>query len=180
MSKFRKTIRSGKTKIKIDLPSLETLSDKKKLVTTAVKKELERKIRDKSLELVSVGKSPVKGVGRFKAYATQRNDDPRGYPNDSNTRSKFPGKKTRPVNLKLSNDMPYLKAIFKAKFTDGGIEIGKPSDKLLAKLFEAHNEGEHDDVPQRKVIPTGGDTFTESIILAIKNIYLKRIKNVLS
>jgi hypothetical protein len=42
-------------------------------------------------------------------------------------------------------------------------------------MFEAHNEGMHPDVPQRKVLPTGTDTFVESIIRGIKEIFRERL-----
>lgn len=169
-----KKIRTKNAKITFDLRTLQAVTDIKRLVTNQVAKELGATVRKEVLALVAVGKSPIKGKGRFRAYAAQRKGE--GYPEIPRIRRRFPGKKTRPVNLRLNGK--YLKAILKTIKIEGGIAFAE-LDEFNKKLFESHNEGKRSDIPQRKVIPTGKDTFVPIIIRAINKVYLKRIKRII-
>jgi hypothetical protein len=221
-----KVIRTRDAKITLRLATLESILDPKKVVTRAVADELGKKTKKEVLDLVAVGKSPVKGEGRFEAYAAQRGapkpkrrppkkakptsrrsrrlskllkrlkkllgrDTPRKkrqqverrlsgrYPEIKSLLEKFPNKKTRPVNLKL--DGTYLDEITQHELRDGGIDFGLLGDDIFMQiLFNVHNEGERSDIPQRKVIPTGEDTFVPSILRVIKKVYLKRIRNIIN
>jgi len=173
-----KVIKTKNAVIELRLDKLETLLAPKKIVTKPVVRDLGRSIKAISLALVKVGKSPVKGFGRFKPYAAQRKR--KGYPELPKIRDKYPRKKTRPVNLFL--DGKYLQAITKSRInkTRDGIEYGLiDGTALQQKMFESHNEGKRPDIPQRKVVPTGGDDFTALIRRKIKNIYLKRVRSII-
>ena len=175
----RKTIRTKSAIIDLRLAKLATLTDPKKITTKAVVADLGRNVKEKSLALVKVGLSPVEGRGRFKGYAVQRGGKS-NYPEIPGLKKKFPGKKTRPVNLELDGE--YLDAVtqYKKNREGDGIEFGllKGSD-LQNKMFESHNEGSRNDIPQRKVIPTNGDDYTPLIRRKIKDIYLNRIRNII-
>jgi hypothetical protein len=127
-------------------------------------------------EFSAKGLSPVRGHGRFAAYAVQRLgggsvNDKNLYPNS--VRGKFPSKGIRPINLRL--DGSYISA-FAFERIATGVRVGLfDASSLIKKMFEAHNEGMHPDVPQRKVLPTGTDTFVESIIRGIKEIFRERL-----
>ena len=165
----------AKTKVKVTLPTLEKLTSKN-VVNQRTADRLGRTIKKESLKLASVGKSPVAGQGRFKAYAAQRKG--KGYPNIPSIKKMFPGKKVRPVNLFL--DGSYLNALGHRK-KGNGIEYGwLNASPFIEKLIEAHNEGKHPDVPKRQVLPTGdGQEFTASIMRLIREVYLDRIRDII-
>lgn len=129
-------------------------------------------------ESVAVGKSSVKGFGRFAAYATQRDKDPKAYP--ISVLKEYPGKNVRPVNLKLSGEM--LDAL-KFKVDDGAISIGfADAEGKIKKMFDAHNHGTlvHKNVPMRKFLPTAkGEEFSIALTKAIKDIFIKRISDII-
>lgn len=175
--KAHKVIRTKGAVVTLALTKLAALTNPKKVTNKSVVADLGRNIAEKSLALVRVGKSPVKGEGRFKGYAAQRGG---GYPEIPGIKKKFPTKKTRPINLFLDGE--YLKAItqFKRNKEGDGIDYGLLSGTVLQqKMFETHNEGMHKDVPQRKVVPTNGDDFVSLIRRKIKDIYLKRIRSII-
>jgi hypothetical protein len=71
--KGKETIRTKNALVEINTAKLAKLVDPKRVVNKAVRADLARKIKAESLALVAAGKSPVRGEGRFKAYAAQRN-----------------------------------------------------------------------------------------------------------
>ena len=174
-----KVIRTKNIKITLGLKTLERLSKTKNIVDVRFAKTLGGQVKKLSLELVKIGKSPVKGHGRFKRYAVQRGK-PSNYPETPRIRKRFPSKKTRPVNLFL--DGSYLQAITKSKMNaeKNGIIYGLIGGSILhKKMFESHNEGKRKDIPQRKVVPSGKEQFTAKIMQRIKGLYLSRIKRII-
>lgn len=115
---------------------------------------------------ISKGLSPVLGVGRFERYSEQKGGS---YP--ASVRGRFPGKKTRPVNLYLNGYyLSFLTWWFSRKKKHIGIGFsGKRADKtsvpkFVMDLFEAHNEGMNRNVPQRRHLPSKqGEEFTKTI-----------------
>lgn len=192
-------------KVKIKTPGLDSLN-KKKIANKKFQKKLGARVLKDIMALISVGKSPVRGQGRYKGYKVDRitaedrkvargftkagrkaararikakSLSSRFYPNS--VQKEFPGKQKRPVNLKLSGDM--LKAM-KFKGITGGVKIGLIGAKRKLKdIFEAHNEGTNTKkkVPRRAILPTGAsEKFTASIQRRIKNLYLARIRQLIS
>lgn len=150
------------------------------LTNTKVKQDVGRTAERMAKEMIAKGTSPVRGEGRFKAYAAQRlNDRPKKslYPNS--VRKKFPDKKVRPVNLKLSGD--YLSE-FTYRLLRKGVEIGfiSPSN-LTRKKFETHNLGKHKHVPQRKHLPDiqRNEQLAVSIMREIRSIVRRRISDII-
>lgn len=150
----------------------------------------------KMKELIAAGISPVKGEGRFEAYSAQRkanavatvNRKSAGgfkraqqvrrssslYPNS--VRKQFPGKQLRPVNLNLSGQLINALNYFSRT---GQVEVGhvNASDRTR-RLFDVHNEGKDENVPQRKYLPNKpGEEFVATIMTMIKSIYRDRIKS---
>jgi len=171
----------SKVTVKVKFPGLDSLN-KEKIVTDSFRKKLGKRVLKDVLDSIAVGKSPVRGQGRFKGYKVDRSaGEPASqlYPNT--VKKKFPDKRKRPVNLKLNGDL--LKA-FGWKSIKGGIEFGLITTKeKLKKIFEAHNEGTNTKkkVPKRQLLPTGPkDKFIITIQRRIRNLYLARIRQLLS
>lgn len=166
-----------------------------------VNRKFQKKLGDRVLKLIktsiAVGKSPVKGQGRYKAYRADRQAAvSRGIASKANKAGdkgsakkaraaanaaakqknlypnsvldKFPRKQRRPVNLELSGAM--IKAIT-FKGLKGGIKVGliRASKKIKA-IFESHNEGTNESrgVPRRAILPTAaGEKFNASITRSV-------------
>ena len=166
--------RSKKAIVTLGFRRLSRLADPKKIANKKTQNKLHQKIVALTLDLVRAGKSPVKRHGRFKAYAAQRKEAVGDYP------KRVDGKNIRPVNLILARaGRPYLEAILQKRNIPGGIAFLEPKEDFFKILFNVHNEGARRDIPQRKVIPTGGDDYTAAISKAIKDIYLKRIRGII-
>lgn len=143
--------------------------DLKKFVGDKVKK-LERKLKRQNYDsvgdviisdmknLIRKGISPIRGGGRFPRY--KRENDADGYPNT--VRKRFPGKRKRPVNLKLSG--AFLKALKSKTISTGRkleIEIGYFDPKEAIKE-DGHREGANTQ-PKRPTIPIKTEEFALSI-----------------
>jgi hypothetical protein len=126
-------------------------------------------VTDEMKRMIAKGISPVKGVGRFKAYAAQRSEAKTNYPVG------LP-KKTRPVNLFLFGGylefirwwLPSSKSYVGIGFSG---ETGKKTaiPKKIRDMFETHNEGSQPEVPRRKHLPNEqGDQFARSVDVAYK------------
>lgn len=195
----------AKIKVKVDLRGLKSLTGRQ-IMSKKFQKRLGNETVAAIKSTIAMGKSPVKGQGRYEAYKVDRATAPlrrtlressskdrrsqlrrsikkttnksQLYPNS--VKNKFPQKQKRPVNLELSGEM--LKA-FKWKGTVKGIRVGLiNASQRIKKIFEAHNEGTNTDkqVPRRAIIPTkSGDRFTAGIQRKINNLIQKRIKDLL-
>ena len=114
-------------------------------------------------DMILKGISPVKSVGRFPAYL--RAGEKGKYPD--NQRRKYPAKRQRPVNLKLSGD--FLKALRYRVFSGKNgsyFEIGYYDEDSIKKE-EGHALGWNGQ-PQRPTIPDDGE-FAERIQRIIFN-----------
>jgi len=155
----------AKVKVKIDLDIIDDL--KAEIILNRVtQKKVWRIIVNAMADSISKGLSPVRGVGRFKAYAEQRDADDKKYP--KSIRGKHPNKKTRPVNLNLTGAL--IKHLTSSSFESGtgsfDISMENGSSKI-ADIAEAHNNGtlESKNVPKRQFIPNNKkDEFTVSIV----------------
>lgn len=153
--------------------------------------------------MISIGLSPVKGVGRFEGYKASRasqevkqfvsnvRSDQGGYyrklsrklltsknfyPNS--VKYKYPSKGVRPVNLDLTGKFLDTLGYRRRK---NGIELGHLSpDQRTRDLFKTHNEGLNKNVPKRKYLPNKrGDEFLVSIMRLIKEIISDRLRDVI-
>lgn len=118
-------------------------------------------------KLISKGISPIKGKSRFPAYK-----DPEVYP--KKVRKRFPSKRTRPVNLKLSGK--FLKNL-KAKIRQGknpSITIGF-FDSYGETLETGHREGANTQ-PERPIIPIENEEFKEQVERELRTELTKIIK----
>jgi len=198
----------AKVTVKIKTPGLDSMT-RKKIANKKFQQKLGARILKDILALISVGKSPVSGQGRYKGYRTDRRAEGglgltgketpekrvrqirgearRGkkgrkgqfYPDS--VQKQFPSKQRRPVNLSLSGDM--LKAM-KFKGITGGVKIGLIGAKRKLKdIFESHNDGTNEkrNVPRRAILPTGAsEKFTAFIQRRIKSLYKARIRQLIS
>lgn len=134
--------------------------------------------------MIARGQSPVRDIGRFVAYKAQqikkkasKDSKPRGYPYDLMDR--YPDKKVRPVNLKLSGDM--LNAMEQRfNFSAQEVTVGIFDQKQALKA-ETHNRGTQEPrVPKRPFLPTDAMIgFAESIQRGIISIVKKRIASII-
>lgn len=108
-------------------------------------------------DLAAKGISPIEGKGRFPAYIKA---DEGGYP--ITVRKKYPGKKSRPVNLRLSG-----------KFLDEGLEYKSDVSKLTVDVgffdeqYEVMEQGHRKGTNgqgKRPTIPQGNQTFAQTIM----------------
>lgn len=130
----------------------------KKAINQSVARQTGTAMLAEMKDLISKGISPIEGKGRFQGY--KRAGDPKGYP--AKLRKKYPGKKNRPVNLKLSGD--FLKDLtFRVSGRAGttAIEVGyyTPSEAIKE---EGHRDGANGQ-PSRPTIPEGKEQFAISI-----------------
>ena len=127
---------------------------------------------DEMKTMISKGISPIKGEGRFPAYlwagkkslARKRGAKKKALNREFSDKypysamKKFPGKKERPVNLKLSGD--FLNAL-SARVGKSRIDIGF-FDKPFEDYELGHREGANGQ-PKRPIIPIKGEELSPSI-----------------
>lgn len=153
------------TKVKLKLEPLRKLIQEMPLkVAVASNREIAKTIRQKILDLVSRGISPIEGKGRFPGYSASTSDKKR-YPDT--VKGKFPSKRRRPVNLELSGK--FLRSLKSYVKTRNVIEVGF-LDKYGKDLEQGHREGAKGQ-PQRPIIPSGSEQFALSIKAVIIKIY---------
>ena len=142
---------------------------------------------DEMKSAIAKGISPIKDAGRFPAYKwaakkslarksgskkKQADREFKGkYPYSA--QKKFPGKRERPVNLKLSGEfLNNLKTTIKNKTILLGF-FKKPFDDYEL----GHREGANDQ-PKRPIIPISGEEFTNSIyrrlVKAVQKVFDKK------
>lgn len=163
--------------IRLKLPRLRKLVDRTEVFNSETTKALGREVVRATKEIVVNGRSPVEGEKRYPGYASTRNG--KGYPNTKPIKSKYPNKKTRPVNLTLSGR--YLRA-YTFRTQRASVRVGWFSpDKRLKDLIDTHQHGMHKHVPRRKVLPSDrGDRYVASVRRLIKNIVLARITRIIN
>lgn len=144
-----------------------------KRVTNKEKLSVGEAVIDEMLKAIAKGISPIKGRGRFEAYkwAGKKNADRKKgakkksldlkysnkYPYSA--QGKFPDKKERPVNLKLSGN--FLSNL-KAKILGSSLYVGF-FEEPWSKYEQGHREGAKGQ-PSRPIIPSGdGEEFSQSI-----------------
>jgi hypothetical protein len=125
--------------------------------------------------LIAAGVSPVdsyEGGRRFRGYK-----DPKKYPGKQ--------KAKRPVSLYLSGVMLSFYRAVKVSGTriTLGIPTNAPEDvkvRAVANNVGTVSESGKEAIPARRFIPLKGETFRISVLRKIKNLYARRIKDLLS
>lgn len=116
------------------------------------------------------GRSPITGQ-KFPAYK-----NPKKYPGKPNgpIRRRYPDKKTRPVNLKLSGD--FLSSLtFNAKKGKNASIIVRFNNSLSNKKEEGHRKGVKGQ-PKRPIIPLRNETFSPRLLGLLKRLVLPIVK----
>lgn len=159
-------------------------------IDRATAMELGKALVDEMLDLISKGISTVEGTGRMPAYKAQAKSNAlrkagnkagakaakTGYP--YSVKSKYPDKRDRPVNLKLSG--AFLKDLwFQISSDKDGFfpEIGYGPNKgsLSWKKESGHAEGVNGQ-PERPTIPENQSKFAQRLKTIISSLYRKRVR----
>lgn len=164
-------------KVKVSSKFRAQLTQKiNKLVTEEFVESIQREVIEGEIKpLIAAGVSPVRsfeGGRRFKGYK---------HPD------RYPGKKKakRPVSLWLTGQML---SFYKAKKVSGrtlsmGIDSNAPKevkDKAIANNLGTTNSAGEVAIVARRFVPIAGETYNISVVRKIKNLYAKRLKDLLS
>lgn len=103
---------------------------------------------------ISKGISPIEGNGRFPGYK-----DVSKYP--SKVQKRFPDKKARPVNLKLTGEFLDSLGHESKAGKNAAIIIGYPPDQALKE--EGHRDGANGQL-KRPTIPNANESFSVKIM----------------
>lgn len=164
-----------KIKIKSNLRA-EILSRLKKTVDDKFIQDMQREVVDGEIgRMLRAGVSPVQSVDggrRFKGYK-----NPDSYPNKK--------KAKRPVNLELTGVMLLWYLVRRISGVRMSFGIPKDAPKDVKDRAEANNIGTVNEagevaIAARRFIPLNGETYNVSVIRKIKNLYAKRIKDLIS
>lgn len=146
-------------------------------------------IRQRMLQLIARGISPIFGYGRFPGYKgvsaarktsakarAMRSSKSGRKPYPFSVQKQFPAKRPRPVNLFLSgsflSDLTFAVASLGRKKV---IEIGY-FEELSAKKESGHREGVNGQ-PKRPTIPKGNETFSSVIISDILSLFRQGLRS---
>lgn len=133
-------------------------------------KDVQSEVIDGTIKpLIAAGVSPVDTAEgrRFVGYK-----DPVTYPGNK--------KAKRPVNLYLSGIMlSWYKAV---KISGSRISLGIPTNapQDVKDRAEGNNIGTESGIPARRFVPLRGESFRVSVIRKLKNLYAKRLKELIS
>lgn len=110
-------------------------------------------MKEDIVKSIERGQSPVEGEKRFEKYSKSYTT--------SIKKGRYPGKKIRPVNLKLTGDL--LKSI-KSKLTSNGFSIFFSKTVNGKNLAEIHSfEGAGKSKTIRKILPEQNEEYKKSI-----------------
>jgi len=162
-----------KVRAKVSLKDLRKVEAKiaKEFVDDKLVNDFQRTIvRGIILPMIAKGISPVKGFGRFVGYK-----DPESYPGKGKSRQK----PSRPVNLFLTGEL--MSWFYTVKASGSSLNVGIPANatKFVKIKAEANNLGT-DVIPRRRFIPQEGETWAVSVMREVKNLFTKRMKDLLS
>lgn len=144
-------------KSKINLkPLLEKINSAEKKTSLAANREIQREFKNKFLNLISKGISPINGEARFTGYK-----NPKKYPASK--------KRPRPVNLKLSGKFLREFSVTLKRFNV--LEYGFFS-QYGKNLEEGHRIGQNSQL-KRPIIPQGNEKLVYSLEALILKIFKK-------
>lgn len=164
-----------KVKIKSNIRA-QMINKLKKTVDAKFNQDIQREVVDGEIKrMIAAGTSPVRSVEggrRFKGYK-----DPAKYPADR--------KAKRPVSLWLSGEMLswYRSTVISGIRISLGIPTNAPAEVKIRA--EANNIGTTNSkgevaIAARRFVPLAGEEFATSVMRKLKNLYAKRIKELLS
>lgn len=164
-------------KVKVSSKFRATIASKlNKVVDAKFVQDMQSEVVDGEIKrMIAAGVSPVdsyEGGRRFRGYK-----DPKKYPGTK--------KAKRPVSLYLSGVML---SFYKAVRVSGrrltlGIPTNAPEEvkvRAVANNVGTVSESGAEAIPPRRFIPLKGETFRISVLRKIKNLYARRIKDLLS
>lgn len=140
--------------------------------------------------LIRSGQSPVEGFGRFVQYKDKdkypKGQKPATPPNlflSGNLLRFYVASRKSAVSLVfgISKDASEAVKIRAKANNEGTLALaGKKFTKKQASKEKSKESKSTSGVPARRFIPINGESFTVSVIRSLKNLYAKRIKNLLS
>lgn len=161
-------------KVKVNVKNLQKfLQDMPRKTQLASNRTIAEVIKDKILQLVSRGISPIEGNGRFPAYKSSTKERKR-YPDT--VKGSYPSKRRRPVNLFLSGD--FLAALKAIPTSVNIISVGFFSD-YGKTLEQGHREGANGQA-KRPIIPNESEAFTKVILTETLKAYRKSVEDYLN
>lgn len=155
----------AKVKVTVKFQLLEFLD---RFVDGATANAIGGTVVDKAKEMISSGQSPVRGIGRYIRYA----DSYRGM-----IKRKHPqGKNITPVNLNLTGKM--LDEYTFERVSDKVVRVGFVKETKSHEIARYHTEG-NEKMPSRPLVPSKNEEWAVSIMQAIKDIYGKRLADLI-
>lgn len=158
--------------VKIKAPNAANIETKlQKVVTQEFANQVQDEVVDGIIKkLIRAGTSPIVRFGRFVAYKDK---------------DIYPGKRkgSRPVNLTLTGEM--LRE-YKAEVISGRtlrIGISQSASEFVKIKAQANNLGttnEGGGIQARRFVPVGSESFAVSVMRKLKDLYARRIKDILS
>ena len=145
-------------KVKVNLKELDRTI---RLIPNSINtREIAQSVIERMKNLISKGISPIEGNGRFPAYKA---------PYPKSVRENFKGKRPRPVNLFLSGKfLRHLTYRIKSKTL---FEIG-----FFTEYGEDLETGHRESSNSRPIIPQAGESFVNSIRLAMLKFVRKSVE----
>lgn len=166
----------AKVKTTVRFEILEFLD---RFVDNATANDIGRTVVESAKEMIAGGQAPIRGGNnRFESYKAQAKRSKKGYP--YNVMKKYPGKKVRPVNLELSGSMlaDYTFTLLRPNVIGVGIDPSLGSSDKNSEIAKYHQNGT-DKMAKRQIIPNDNQEWAVSIMRAIKEIYGKRLADLI-
>jgi hypothetical protein len=162
-----------KVKIKSNI-SAEVKARLKKTVDDKFIADMNNEVVGEIKRMINAGVSPVQSVEggrRFKKYKDEK---------------KYPAKQKakRPVNLYLTGEMLRNYVAERVNGVRLSLGISKKAPKEVKDRAEANNVGTVNSEGQvaiaaRRFVPLNGETYAVSVIRKLKNLYARRIKELI-
>jgi hypothetical protein len=163
-----------KVKIKSNI-SAEVKARLKKTVDDKFIADVNNEVVAEIKRMINAGVSPVQSVEggrRFKKYKDEK---------------KYPARRKakRPVNLYLTGEMLREYVAERVNGIRMTLGISKKASKEVKDRAEANNVGTVNEkgeiaIAPRRFVPLKGETYAVSVIRKLKNVYARRIKELLS
>jgi len=158
--------------IKIKTPNaVDVQAQLNKFVTPEFAEKVQQEVVNGQIKkLIQAGRSPVEGFGRFDKYKDVKS---------------YPGKRkaNRPVNLYLTGEMlGFYQAvrISGRKLLIGISPFASGPAKIKATANNLGTEKEGGGIVARRFVPVNDESFTISVIRKLKDLYARRLRDILS
>ncbi len=157
----------AKVKVTVKFQILELID---RFVDDTTANSIGTTIAEEAKQNISEGLSPVRGYGRFEKYK-----NPKQYPGQLTGSL---AKNQRPVNLFLTGEM--LKGYwYKLSGKKDTIEVGMTRGTAFANEKAKYHQEGTENMAQRKIIPSDGEEWSISIMRKLRDLYSKRLADLI-